>query len=67
MAPNSNEIERTEALLRDAVRLLTEPATTYTRAAAVAVVIESIRQYRRAVETQRASVRGSGQRARQPV
>ena len=56
--PNTlEEVERTEALLRDAVRLLTEPATTYSRAAAAAVVVESLRLYRRALERQRAARR----------
>jgi hypothetical protein len=65
--PNTvEEVERTEALLRDAVRLLTEPATSYSRAAAAAVVVESLRLYRRALERQRAARRARGGTQREP-
>ena len=54
--PNTfEEVERTESLLRDAVSLLSEPATTYSRSAAAAVVVESLRLYRRALDRQRAT------------
>ena len=55
MPSTIEEVERTEALLRDAVRLLSEPATTYSRNAAAAVVVESLRLYQRALERQRAA------------
>jgi hypothetical protein len=61
MPSTVEEVERTEALLRDAIRLLSEPATSYSRSAAAAVVVESLRLYRQALERQRAARRvGSG-------
>ncbi len=49
---DSPEIERTEALLGDALRMLAEPATSYSKSAAAAVVVEALRLYRRAVAAQ---------------
>ena len=66
MPSTLEEVQRTETLLRDAIRLLSEPATTYSRSAAAAVVVESLRLYRRALERQRAARRaleGKTQRA----
>jgi hypothetical protein len=55
----SEEVERTEALLRDAMRIFAEPTTTYSKAAAAAVVVESLRLYRRALEGRRAALRSA--------
>lgn len=49
---NSPEVERTEALLGDAIQMLREPATSYSKAAAAAVVMEALRLYRRALQAQ---------------
>jgi len=59
-----NEVQRTEALLADAIRMLREPAVTYSRAAAAAVVVEALRLYRRAVEGQRVASRVLGAESR---
>ena len=47
-----SEVERTKALLQDAIRLFAEPATTYSEGAAADVVIEALRLYRRALQAQ---------------
>ena len=49
---NTSEVERTKALLKDAIRTFAEPATTYSEAAAGDVVMEAVRLYRRALGAQ---------------
>ena len=62
-----SEVQRTKALLQDAIRTFAEPATTYSQEAAADIVIEALRLYRRALQAQVASQGATGEHDAPPT